>query len=491
MADECDATTDWQFGVTEETQLATLACVARIEKQQRQPLVSLMEVSKEHEDEPDAATNVLDTLAGTSHGDLLKRFLDRLAEIFAREKEPINFVSCTAMVEQEDNATIFVSRNKKFDKVDDQFSRDLTSCLENLALGKIYISKADHDLRTVLDVDNHEQETRLLELLLVFYGRRIEYNVRQFIHGMRRNTQCRSPTPVNEGDTARDFANLQNDCQQFQAGNKSLARSIVENAYGLARAVDIKACLSRTIKQGQVQSTLELVSFLGRLKIAYDTILDAAKRFPSLSRVTIDFVETPGVSNTRRPSPRQAIGVIDAYSRASGVELPSWMTEQAPDTKFRNFEVVLGQPLHVHAEIQMLFFFLHPDRGGFELLPYFGISKKTCLLCGHLLAKFPRFGTRGNHGKIYPNWTLPRQARLQNEYLTSLNAAVQSLIDTAVSLVFGRDPSKLNMIKESVAAPSTSSGIRPTTDSTAHAIRHQYNKDLAREHDAKWLETYR
>lgn len=487
MADEGDKNANWRFGATEEIQLATLARVAWVEQQQREPLAPLLDMSKENEVESDAATNVLDVLAETSHGDLLKRFLDRLAEVFAREKEPINFVSCTAMVEQEDGATIFVSRNKKLVKHDDKFSRNLAVCLEKLSRGSFYVRKVDHNLIIVSDVGNHEQESQLWELLLVFYEKRIEYNIRQFLHGMRSSAQGRSLSVAKEGDTVGDFAKLQSDCQQFRAGNKSLAGSIVKSANDLARAVDIKACLGRSIRQGRIESTLELLRFLGRLRLAYDTILDAAKRFASFSQVTIIFVETPIVSNPRA-SLEQAMGVIDACYKTGGMRLPSWITERVPHSKFKKFEVALGQPLHVHAEVQMLFFLLHADRGDLQPLPYLGVSKKTCLLCGYFLENFPRFGARRNHGKIYPNWTLPRQARLQKEYPTCMNAAIRSLMVSTASLALDRDQSKLNMVKESDAAPSTSSGMNPTTDSAVDHLRRQYHERFARERNAKWLE---
>lgn len=63
---------------------------------------------------------------------LKRKFLDRLAEIFAREKLA-SFVSAAAMKEYEDKIVIYVFRNEAMVEKDKRFRRDLKLCLETIS----------------------------------------------------------------------------------------------------------------------------------------------------------------------------------------------------------------------------------------------------------------------------------------------------------------------------------------------------------------------
>lgn len=126
----------WTFSESDETQLATLAAIARVEQQQREPIPTRVYREADERDS-DAETDNIDLLARSGYGKLKKRFLDRLAEVFARRKAPVNFVSCTALVEDKrvDRVTIYVSRNVDFQDVDTRFMGALSSILEGLCRG--------------------------------------------------------------------------------------------------------------------------------------------------------------------------------------------------------------------------------------------------------------------------------------------------------------------------------------------------------------------
>ena len=135
MANISDDQDVWTFSEAEETHLTTLANVACVLQQQRQPIDCTIGNCRDDENDDsasDAATDIVEVLAETNNCALKKRFLDRLAEIFSRTKVPINSVSCTAMCEEEeeDRLTVFVARNTKFEKVDVDFGRDFAACLK-------------------------------------------------------------------------------------------------------------------------------------------------------------------------------------------------------------------------------------------------------------------------------------------------------------------------------------------------------------------------
>ena len=135
----------WSFRTTAETLLSTLAWLAYIDQQQREPVNSSLDLAEIDGDDgclSEAATNTTDVLAQSHYTGLKKRFLDRLAEVFARKKLPVNFVSCTALLEKEDEAVVFVSRNVKFDQKDDSFQTDCANCMESLVKGKLWSNRA-------------------------------------------------------------------------------------------------------------------------------------------------------------------------------------------------------------------------------------------------------------------------------------------------------------------------------------------------------------
>ena len=94
----------------------------------------------------DAGTDELDVLVQSNHDDLKKRFLDRLAEVFAMQKRPVNFVSCTSMKEDTPNrkVTINVTRNASFKNIDCKFRDELALNLGKLHTGMHVQSKLDN-----------------------------------------------------------------------------------------------------------------------------------------------------------------------------------------------------------------------------------------------------------------------------------------------------------------------------------------------------------
>ncbi len=75
------------------------------------------------------------------------------------------------------------------------------------------------------------------------------------------------------------------------------------------------------------------------------------------------------------------------------------------ERKFRN---EVGKLKNVHAEMLLMAYLLDGRDINSETFPYIEVSKKTCLLCGHLLQETGFFETRGNHGKCYSQWTFPK-----------------------------------------------------------------------------------
>jgi len=131
------------------------------------------------------------------------------------------------------------------------------------------------------------------------------------------------------------------------------------------------------------------------------------------------------------------------------------------EPKFRN---KIEKHKNIHAEMVLMAYLLACSGLSSEVFPYLGISKKTCLLCGHLLREMRFFGTRGNHGKCYSQWTIPHTLRMNPEVAETLRTAVQRLRDILWDEGIKHDVSHRDAEKESVmAVPVPPSYGRKTT----------------------------
>ncbi|KAI0197861.1 hypothetical protein F4808DRAFT_452350 [Astrocystis sublimbata] len=118
----------------------------------------------------------------------------------------------------------------------------------------------------------------------------------------------------------------------------------------------------------------------------------------------------------------------------------------------------MEKPKWVHAEMNVLIHLL--SHGGLEeaAVPYLGVSKKTCYLCGHVIRQIGGFGTRGNHGKIYPQWTLPSSLPILPANAQSFQAVVENLQnvlhhDLHKPVPKGRDAEKESLLAAPISAP--------------------------------------
>jgi hypothetical protein len=119
------------------------------------------------------------------------------------------------------------------------------------------------------------------------------------------------------------------------------------------------------------------------------------------------------------------------------------------EPKFRN---EIEKHKNIHAEMMLMAYLLPCSGLGSGVFPYLGISKKTCLLCGHMLREIRFFETRGNHGKCYSQWTIPNTFRTNPEVAETIRKAVQRLRDILWDEGIKRDVFHRDAEKESVMA---------------------------------------
>ena len=127
----------WRFIEEQEARFTAKTCLIAAQGEQQENI--------EHENGLEASADDVeddmnDGLMVVDSGlpSLKRKFLDRLAEIFARKKLA-GFVSATAMEEFEDKVVIRIVRNEVFAEKDQQFRRTFKHCLESIAAKGIFL----------------------------------------------------------------------------------------------------------------------------------------------------------------------------------------------------------------------------------------------------------------------------------------------------------------------------------------------------------------
>ncbi len=121
----------WRFTKEQEAQFTAKTCL--IAAQGEQQTNAEYEVGfEENDDESDAVTDDGLMIVDSGLPSLKRKFLDRLAETFARKKLA-SFVSATAMEEYEEKIVIYVVRNEAIVKKDKRFRQTLKICLESIS----------------------------------------------------------------------------------------------------------------------------------------------------------------------------------------------------------------------------------------------------------------------------------------------------------------------------------------------------------------------
>lgn len=131
----------WRFPPDIESEITTLATVCHVKHQQRTPLAAGREEDIREADRSDDeggetgssfATDVAGRLGTCTVKSIRMRFLDQLAELICRKKEA-HYVTCTSLMESEEEATIFVARNASWVDADIELLEKVAKLLEAVA----------------------------------------------------------------------------------------------------------------------------------------------------------------------------------------------------------------------------------------------------------------------------------------------------------------------------------------------------------------------
>ncbi|KAL4924393.1 uncharacterized protein BDV17DRAFT_213085 [Aspergillus undulatus] len=204
--------------------------------------------------------------------------------------------------------------------------------------------------------------------------------------------------------------------------------TFVEIVNDLGNSTDFYSQLKDNFSPSKVHRQGREMEYICRPRHSFATFHEAAHEIAGLKRVKI--VLLPGY-NSRRVPP-QLLRCLKLHS----VKHP------------QRLEAELRKPKWVHAEMRMILHLFSTDNVA-RMFHYLGISKKTCLLCGHVLSQSGIFQARNNHGKVYGQWTLPRAIAMPAAYHGRLDTIIQKLRDVLHHECNSEDNKQLAAIKES------------------------------------------
>ncbi|OPB39193.1 hypothetical protein A0O28_0048990 [Trichoderma guizhouense] len=401
--------TEWRFHPDAESEITTLAAWRQIQQLQREPLSS----TKDGEDDLDEfiddeeCTNLLAPAYLDGDAGIKKGFLDRLAELLCYRKEP-SLITSTALLYNDEEVTIVAARNSS--KKGKTWSDKDIMMLEHLAALLERISSND-----ILESD---PLPALRSTLVEYYSQRIRHHAKEamFIEG---------------GKTGLNFFRGDNGCAGVASGQQAVSQ-FANGVEHLSHNTDFYAELKASLKPKKLSRVVEELAFIRRPMQGADVFAHVAQQCSGFRNIKITLLDSL--------PPRK----VEQW-HLSEEEFPA-ATRLEP--KFGN---LISKFKHVHAEM-MLMAYLSSRIPRTDVFPYLGISKKTCLLCGHMLREMGQFETRGNHGKCYSQWTLPSVLWINSEDAKKLCKAVQCIRDSLLSMdeTSHRDAEKESMIAAAI-----------------------------------------
>lgn len=268
--------------------------------------------------------------------------------------------------------------------------------------------------------------------LVGYYRPRLVYHVKEFLLVTQKKKKKSSEGPGAHIRRLNRFASFHTlSAAHNQKGlDAGRAQELALLAYKLTRSTEILLTLRHLYDEGQIERVLRQLRFIARIRAIHLTVVEYARTLPSHGKieiVPIPHIKASTVADSSIFEAREA--AMQALQTYLG-SVPPWMKDPRLMTKIR--DDFHGQPLIVHAEMQMACFF--EENREYKPYPYIGISKKTCYLCAQFLAHLRTFRTRASHAQLHPYWTLPigtkaRRTKVYSSPGMSLRVVKQKLAE--------------------------------------------------------------
>lgn len=301
------------------------------------------------------------------------------------------------------------------------------------------------------------------ELLAIKYTyRRVDHCVKE----LRYLVRCAVPgsgsdEPMRHQQAAEAWKGLVDLLHRQDNDTPESVTEVVQQAYKCLLLPETHCFLQMRFqtKGGRIWYALK---YLARPITDCRTLRAIASRHPSFRDVRILPVP-PRCPTTLNPS--YQVDIATAWSRLTSTPLPPELTKQ------HRFKRDCGISQGFHAEMQLFMYYQdHPQL--LPTLPYFGCSRKSCLLCGAFLRALPDpIGTRGRLDICYPAWAVPSPRSVGEEAaLVQLEQMLISRIEAHV-----HDPSGLDKMQSTQAVPRSSKTPDGSGRVEATRVRHAHS----------------
>ncbi|KAF5876693.1 putative zf-mynd domain-containing protein [Botrytis fragariae] len=423
-------------------------------------------------------TSYRDQISDSGYHQLKTKFLDCLAELIANRKGG-KYVACSSMMEDEENVTLWITRNGGFQIVDNIFFEKLSKRLSGLFHGK--------------DLPNRIVEVVLWNEMLAYYEDRLEET---YIPNLRLSLKSYNTT-FNDYNNDR-FATARNELSVLQ--NQTFARletgqrlidrhsTLVTKAYELRKSKVVEELLQTSPKSTKQTRKLWLdICFLGRLRVILERFKEVSLKLPSFNNVTITAVTGDRIPQKALKDAlklKETLKLLDLPTDTLTVKTvigPSWTVAKAE----REYGKLQKQALNIHAEIQMILFLSKNERLLDQSFAYFGCSKYSCFMCSHFLKAYGRIGTRGCHGRLFKPWTVPEAIGLassQADKVAKSVVQVQKDIEKELKSDFDK---AIRLEKTSVVGGSSIFSDHNSEKSGKHLVIERRKKKMEQERVAR------
>ena len=415
---------------------------------------------------------------------LKRRFLDRLAEVLAREKKSFLYATepcrkrrssssakgksksefsqrgssagnshtaAASLIQQNGSATVLVAKNCGLDVTDRSMMDRLSQWIRLIARTGVKPSEKDSFWRKLL-----------------FYCRaRIVFYITE-IYAITRTGNL-DKLSTNTALLKTKICKLISLCRELHSCQPEDFEVNFDSMSELATlAYELRSCASLTTLLGGVTSNTKAlrlrIALLGRYRGAYETFKEVAMHSHEFKELDIQVVELVATAkpSVDLPFVTKHLGSLNITPKSSGQSAQSLCKSCRLDRSF-------------HAEMQILMQIAkqHWIDGSNQIYPYLGISKKTCFLCAGVLKSFSFYCTRGSHAKVYSLWDIPPMDGLSRQFVFQIRAALLGVQWTVEKLV--AEAYHASSINKAALVAESSAGISSETGASSihRQLRHQ------------------
>ncbi|KAJ3735073.1 hypothetical protein DFJ43DRAFT_71172 [Lentinula guzmanii] len=381
-----------------------------------------------------------------SYHRIKQRFLDRFAEVVSNRRGG-EHVACTIMRESGDHVVIWVARNGGFSRKDISFLKEFSAEMRALAARNVDGSGAslwnlllnyylprlqDYRRRLLVKVQEHRQTLNLIG------DEDFKHSLKLFFDILEQ------PGGTNE------FGRLC--CQALQIQDIPLVQKLVQTEF----------------KSGSQHQLWKSIGFLARLRRAHRTFLKISRTPLIFRSITLHPITKSQDEITSSHSPltlSDTLSLLDIRpSRLNQTTVRRYVSPTCSVEKAQKiFYQRQKQSLQVHAELQIILHLARTHVPIENVFQYMGCSKRSCFLCKAFLDSFGSIETRGCHGKLYNQWSIPAIQRIELKMKERLEDTVNRMWDILLQ--------ELHKPLQTLAALSESSnGTTPASSSAASIL---------------------